>query len=92
VRGIKDVEQAEIHTAEPLVPETSSSEFQLTIDTIKSHKSQGIYQIPAELIKAGLGQFAWRFINLLFLFGRKKNCLKGVRCRSKYLLIRREIK
>jgi len=53
VHGVKDVGQAEIHTAEPLLPEPSASEFELTIDKLKSHKSPGIDKIPAELIKAG---------------------------------------
>ena len=53
VHGVKDVGQAEIHTAEALVPEPSTSEVELAIDKIKSHKSPGIDQIPAELIKAG---------------------------------------
>jgi len=53
VHGVKDVEQAEIHTAEPLVPEPSASEVELAIDKLKSHKSPGIDQILAELIKAG---------------------------------------
>jgi len=53
VHGVKDVGQAEIHTAEPLVPEPSASEFELAIDKLKSHKSPGIDQIPTELIKAG---------------------------------------
>ena len=51
--AIKDVGQAEIHTAEPLVPEPSASEVELAIDKLKSHKSPGIDQILAELIKAG---------------------------------------
>jgi len=38
VHGIKDVGQAEIHTAEPLVPEPSASEIELAIDKLK--KSQ----------------------------------------------------
>ena len=50
VHGVKDVKQAEIHTAEPLVPEPSAAEFELAIDKLKSHKSPGIDQIPAELI------------------------------------------
>ena len=41
------------HTAEPLVPEPSASEVELAIDKLKSHKSSGIDEIPAELIKAG---------------------------------------
>ena len=53
MHGVKDDGQAEIHTAEPLVPEPSASEFELANDKLKSHKSPGIDQIPAELIKAG---------------------------------------
>jgi len=53
VHGVKDVGQAEIHTAEPLVPEPRASEVELAIDKLKSHKSPGMDQIPAELIKAG---------------------------------------
>ena len=36
VHGVKDVGQAEIHTAEPLVPEPSASEFELVTDKLKS--------------------------------------------------------
>ena len=53
VHGAKDVRQGEIHTAEPLVPEPSAFEFELAIENLKSHKSPGIDQIPAELIKSG---------------------------------------
>jgi len=53
VHGVKDVGQTEIHTAEPLVHEPSASEVELAIDKLKSHKSPGIDQIPAEMIKAG---------------------------------------
>ena len=53
VHGLKDVGQAEIHTAEPLVPGPSASEVKLAIDKLKSHKSPGIDQIPAELFKVG---------------------------------------
>jgi len=50
VHGVKDGGQAEIHTAEPLVPEPSASEVELAIDKLKSHKLPGIDQILAELI------------------------------------------
>ena len=40
VHGVKDVGQAVIHTAEPLVSEPSASEVELVIDKLKSHKSQ----------------------------------------------------
>ena len=53
VRGIKDIRQAEIHTAEPFVPGSNASDFQLAIQKLKSHKSAGTDEIPAELIKAG---------------------------------------
>jgi len=53
--GVKDVGQAEIHTAEPLVPEPSAFEFELAIGKLKSHKLPSIDEIPAELIKAGGG-------------------------------------
>jgi hypothetical protein len=53
VHGVSDVRQAEIHTAEPLVPEPSALEVELAIEKLKGHKSPGIDQIPAELIKAG---------------------------------------
>ena len=53
VHGVSDVRQAEKHTAEPLVPEPSVLEVELAIEKLKSHKSPGIDQIPAGLIKAG---------------------------------------
>jgi hypothetical protein len=42
-----------IHTAEPLVPELSLVEVEIAIGKLKSYKSPGTDQIPAELIKAG---------------------------------------
>jgi hypothetical protein len=52
VHGVNNVRQAEIHTAELLVPETSAFEVEMTIEKLKSHKSPCTDQIPAELIKA----------------------------------------
>jgi len=43
----------EIHTAEPIVPEPNALEFALAVEELKSYKSQGTDQIPAEFIKAG---------------------------------------
>ena len=65
--GLKDVGQAEIHTAEPLVPEPSASEVELAIDKLKSHKSPGVEQIPAELIKAEGRTICLESINLFCL-------------------------
>ena len=53
---VKDAGQVEIPTAEPLVPEPSAFEVELAIDKLKSHKSPGFDEIPAELIKAGGGK------------------------------------
>jgi hypothetical protein len=41
------------NTTEPLVPEPSASEVEMAIEKIKRHRSPGIDQIKAELIKAG---------------------------------------
>ena len=92
VHGVNDVKQTDNHTAQPLVPEPSAFEVDLAIEKLKSHKSPGIDQIPAELIKAGGRKFAVRSVNLLFLFGIKRNCLRSGRSRSLYLSIRRGIK
>jgi hypothetical protein len=40
------------YTAEQLIPESSASEVEMANEKLKSHKSPGIDQIPAELIKA----------------------------------------
>jgi hypothetical protein len=53
VHGDSDVRQAEIHTAEPLLPEPCAVEVELAIEKLKSHKSPSIDQISAELIKVG---------------------------------------
>jgi hypothetical protein len=43
----------QIHPAEPLVPEPSAFDVEMAIEKLKRHKSLGIDQIRAELIKAG---------------------------------------
>jgi hypothetical protein len=53
VHGVKDVGQTKMHTAEPLVPEPSSSEDEIAIEKLKGYKSPGTDKIPAELIQAG---------------------------------------
>ena len=76
VRGVNDVRQREIHTAEPLVPEQSAFETELATENLKRHKSPAIDQIPAELIKQGIQQFAMRSINL-FLFGIRRSYFRS---------------
>ena len=53
VRGVSDVRQTEIHTAEPQVLESSAFEVEMAIEKLKRHKLPGIDQIPVELIRAG---------------------------------------
>jgi hypothetical protein len=79
--GFNDVSQ-EKHTAEPLVPEPSASEFGLAIAKLKSHKSPGIAQISAEMSEEQVECFAVRFINLSVLFGIRWNCVKSGRSPS----------
>jgi hypothetical protein len=75
VHGVNDLRQTEIHTAEPVVRELSPFEIEVAIEKVKRHKSQGIDQIPVELIKAD------NLLNLLILFEIRKNCLRSERSR-----------
>jgi hypothetical protein len=52
IHRVNDIRQTEVYTAEPLVPEPSAFEVEMAIEKLKRHKSPGIDQIPAELIKA----------------------------------------
>jgi hypothetical protein len=74
------------------VPEPSALEVELAIEKLKTFKSPGIDQIPAELIIAGVEQCSVRFIKLSLLFGIRRNCLESGRSRSYYLSTRRGIK
>jgi hypothetical protein len=42
-----------MHTAEPFVPESSSSEVEVVVGKLESYKSPGVDQIPAQLTQAG---------------------------------------
>ena len=72
MHGVKDVGQVEIHTAESLVPEPSSFEVELVIDKLKSHKSPGMNEIPAELIKAGGGTICLEIHKLITSVWKKE--------------------
>jgi len=51
VRGVSDVRQSEMQTAEPVVPEPSAFEADVSIKKLKRHKSPGTHQNPVEFIK-----------------------------------------
>ena len=95
VHGVKYIKHSVIHTAEPLVPEPSVFEFELAIEKIKSHKSPGTDQIPAELIKAGGGTIRHGIHKLIISIKNKEELPEewndGM-SRSLYLSIRRGIK
>jgi hypothetical protein len=73
IHGADDVRERVIHTVKPLVPEPSAFDFGMAIEKLKRYKSSGIDQIPAELIKQCVEQFALRSINLIILFGLRRN-------------------
>jgi hypothetical protein len=52
LHNVCDVRQIEVHTAEQLVPGSSSLEVEIAIANLKNHKGPGIDEIPADLIKA----------------------------------------
>jgi hypothetical protein len=61
-----DVRQTANHTAEPIVPEPTASEFKMDIEEVRSNTSPGFDHIPAKLTKASGTSVQVGFINLLF--------------------------
>jgi hypothetical protein len=53
IHRVGGVNQTEMHTAEPFVPEPSASEVEVVIGKMKRYKSPGVDQIPEELIQGG---------------------------------------
>jgi hypothetical protein len=87
VNGFNYPTQTKIHTAVPLVHEPSAFEVEMAIEKLKRHKSPGTDQIPENRLKQVV-DLTLRYINLLFLFGIRRNRLSG-RSRSVYLSISR---
>jgi hypothetical protein len=92
VYGVHDVRQMDIHTAEPLVPESSLVEVEIAIGKLKTYKSPGSDQISAELFKAG-GEILCSQIHEFFvLYGIRRNCHSSGRNLLLYLFIKRVIR
>ena len=72
VHEVNEVRQTEIHTAEQLVPDPSSSEDELAIEKLKNHKSHGSDQIPAELFKAGCKTVLYEIHRLIISIWNKE--------------------
>ena len=92
VHGVHEVRQTETHTAEPLVPEPSAFEVDLAIEKLKSHKSPGTDQIPAELIKEGGRTIRYQIHKLTVSIWNKEELPEEWKESSLYLSIRRGIK
>jgi hypothetical protein len=59
------IRQREIQTAEPFVTVPSVSDVEVAIGNMKSYKSPGTDQIPAEIFKMGEKHYILRSIKLL---------------------------
>jgi hypothetical protein len=53
VHRVSDIRQIDIHSAEPVVPDSSPFEVEIAIAKLKRYKSPGSGQIPAEIIQTG---------------------------------------
>jgi len=82
IHGVNVTRQTGIHAAEPLVPEPSAFEVELVIEKLKSHKSPGIDQIPAELIKAEGRTIRYEIHKLITSFGIRRNYMRSGRRRA----------
>jgi hypothetical protein len=79
IHGVNYVRQIEMRTSESLVLKPSAFEVGLAIEKLERYKSPDTDHIPKECLKHGVEQFALRSTNLLFLFGIRRNFLRGGR-------------
>jgi hypothetical protein len=82
----------DIHRAEPLVPKPSLVEVETAIGKLKSYKSPGTDQIPAELIKQGVKIYVLRYTDLFVLYGIRRSCHSSGRNMLLYEFIKRVIR
>ena len=72
VLGVSDVRQTEIQTTEPLESEPSVCEIEMAIEKLRRNKSPVINQIPVELLKQGVEQFALEIHKLIYSIWNKE--------------------
>ena len=72
IHGVNVDRQTQMHTAEPLVAEPSAFEVEMETEKLKRHKSPGMAEIPAELIKAGSRTISLSSVNLFIRFGKEE--------------------
>jgi hypothetical protein len=53
VHGVNDIRQAEIHTAELLVPRSDAFETEVATQLVRKYELPGIDRIPADMIVEG---------------------------------------
>jgi hypothetical protein len=92
VRGIHDVRQMDIQTAEPLVPESSFVEVEIAVVKFKSYKSPGTDQISAKFIKTGGETLCSEIHTLFVVYGIRRNCHSSGRNLLLYQFIKRVIR
>jgi hypothetical protein len=85
VHGVNNLKQTEIHTAEPLVPEPSAFDVELTTEKLKSHESPDIHLIPTELIKTVGRIICYEIRKHIISIWKKRDCLRIGRSLSVYL-------
>ena len=92
VNVVSDVRQIAIHTAKPLVPEPSAFEVEMVIENLKDTNHQISIRFDQHWFNQEVGQFILRSINLVVLFGIRRNCLKSGRFWTLYLFMSKVVK
>jgi len=84
--------QEYVHTSEQLVTQPSASEVEMSIEKLKGHRSPGIDQIPAELIKGGSRKICSEIHKVIHALWNKEDLPEEWKESSLYLSIKRVIK
>jgi len=74
------------------MPEPSALEFEMTWKAEKDTNFQVLIRFQQNRLRQRVGQFAVRYLNLLLLFGMRRNYPRNGKSWSLYLFIRRAIK